>query len=288
VSPLLVAVGALIGGAMVAAVAVPPTFALLRRLGHERQNFEGRRLLHSGGLALMPAPLLALWLSPGPDDRVLPAAATLLLFALLGLADDLWGSRAVGGLRGHLGALLQGRVTTGAVKALGGSAGALLTGAWLQGALPAGEVELLAWGGRSLLAAVLIALSANALNLLDLRPLRSLKGFWTAALPLWAWGLTAGAPDRVVAALGALLGASIVYATREARRQTMLGDAGANMLGAFLGLTAAVLLPWPAQAAVAALLVAFHLYTEGHSFSAWIEAHPTARRIDEWGWKSGS
>lgn len=279
----LLAAGA--GALVTGGVAAPMVFAMLRHLGHRRDNFEGRRVVHSGGFALLPAPFIALWLAPGSGSTALPGAATLLLFALLGLADDRWGSRAVGGLRGHLGALLRGRVTTGAVKAVGGSLGALLIGGWLQGPLPGQFTGLVAWGGRALMAAALIALSANALNLLDLRPLRALKGFWVTALPLWGWAIVSDPAGQAVRMLGAMLGGTIAYAEWEARRESMLGDAGANMLGAFLGFTAAVLLPWPVQAGAVALLVAFHLYTEGHSLSAWIEAHPTVRRIDGWGWR---
>lgn len=282
-SPRGAALLALGVGALVTGPAAWLVFAVLRRLRHQRQNFEGRRLVNSGGIALLPAPFAALWLTHTAGPAVLPAAATLLLFALLGLADDLWGSRAVGGLRGHLGALLKGQVTTGAVKALGGAGGALLIGGWLQGPPPGSPPALLAWGGRALLAGALIALSANALNLLDLRPLRALKGFWATVLPLWGWGLFTDPGGEVVRMLGALLGGSVAYAEYETRREAMLGDAGANLLGAIVGFAAAVLLPWPIQATLVTLLVALHLYSEGHSLSAWIEGNAVARRIDRWG-----
>jgi UDP-N-acetylmuramyl pentapeptide phosphotransferase/UDP-N-acetylglucosamine-1-phosphate transferase len=125
--------------------------------------------------------------------------------------------------------------------------------------------------------ALLIALSANLLNLLDLRPLRTLKGFWLlSAGLLWA-------ADPL---LSLLWGLSLPYARLEARRRVMLGDTGANALGGVVGVSAALLLPLWAQAAVVALLLGFHLWAEKHSLSAWIEAHAWARRIDGWGWRT--
>ena len=57
------------------------------------------------------------------------AAAYFLVtfsFGLLGLVDDLYGSRKVGGFSGHFGALRRGRLTTGAAKAIGGSVAGVL------------------------------------------------------------------------------------------------------------------------------------------------------------------
>src|SRR5207244_2527948 len=155
-------------------------------------------------------------------------------FALLGLADDLWGDRSTGGLRGHFRALAQGRVTTGAVKALGGAVLALAVAAGQAWPTPP---ALPGWLARVVLQAALVALTANAINLLDLRPLRALKGFAASGLPLFLW-CAAGGNAASIAALGALLGAAAVYAPFEARRRAMLGDAGSNLLGAVLGLAA--------------------------------------------------
>ena len=105
------------------------------------------------------------------------------------------------------------------VKALGGAAAALGIAAYLHGGGPV----TLAWGALVLLSGATIALTANALNLFDLRPLRALKVFSLAALPLWLVGTATGSAAPIPAGLGALLGAGTVYARREARRQAMLG-----------------------------------------------------------------
>jgi UDP-GlcNAc:undecaprenyl-phosphate/decaprenyl-phosphate GlcNAc-1-phosphate transferase len=150
------------------------------------------------------------------------------------------------------------------VKALGGAALALA----------------LAWSVRPgpfvLLSAALIALTANAFNLLDLRPLRTLKLFWLLG------GLLAvpGPP-----LLRHLLVLSLLYAPLEARRRLMLGDTGSNALGGAVGMVSVLLLPVWAQALTVLLLLAFHLWAERYSLTAWIEAHPLAKRLDDLGWR---
>jgi UDP-N-acetylmuramyl pentapeptide phosphotransferase/UDP-N-acetylglucosamine-1-phosphate transferase len=279
------ALGALVLGAAASAMLTPLVVAALRRVGHKRPNFRGQAVVNSAGLVLpVPLALGLLALSRGGREAIV-GTSLAVAFALLGLIDDVWGSRSVGGLRGHFRALLKGQVTTGAVKAIGGGTAALATGMMLQvGAAPG--VFLVSWGGRAVLTAALIALAANAVNLLDLRPLRALKGFAFAAVPLWGWLLLRAPLSAAATGLGALIGAVLAYAPWEARQQAMLGDAGANLLGAFLGFAAASTLPWPAQLAAVAGLAALHWYSERHSFSAWIRAHPAAAALDAWGWEA--
>jgi UDP-GlcNAc:undecaprenyl-phosphate/decaprenyl-phosphate GlcNAc-1-phosphate transferase len=233
---------------------------VLTRLGLERRNFLGAPIGSAGGLLFVLGALYGV-IRFKQDHRVM--AGCVLAFGLLGLIDDRWGGHSHKGLRGHLAALQQGWITTGLVKALGGGAAALAA-AWLL------------WPGPwALLSAALIALSANTLNLLDLRPLRALKLFWLVGLPAFT-----SAPPLLVF----LLGLSLPYGLLEARRKVMLGDTGSNALGAALGATGAWILPLWAQGALVAALVLFHAWAERHSLTEWIDAHPWAKAIDRWGW----
>jgi hypothetical protein len=158
-----------------------------------------------------------------------------------------------------------------------------------------------------LTSAIVIALSANTLNLFDLRPLRALKLFGLGAvlllaattapllavdrlpaLPLW-WPIwlrgAPGSPAVAVALLGLALAPALLYAPLEARRRAMLGDTGANALGALLGVAACALLPLAGQAVLAAALIGLNLYAETHSLSALIRSHPLLERLDGWGWR---
>ena len=139
--------------------------------------------------------------------------------AAFGAYDDLAGSGDRRGFRGHLGALRQGEVTTGAVK-LGGIGVTGIVSAALAGGSP---VDLILNAG-------LVAGGANLLNLLDLRPGRAIKVAAASGVLLGAAG-----QDSVAAPLGAAL----ALLPEDLGERAMLGDAGANALGAMLGASAA-------------------------------------------------
>jgi UDP-GlcNAc:undecaprenyl-phosphate GlcNAc-1-phosphate transferase len=186
-----------------------------------------------------------------------------------GVLDDLAGSGKRRGLRGHLGALAHGEVTTGSVK-LAGLAATGLAGGLLLG------------GRRSdvLINAGLIAGGANLLNLFDLRPGRAVKVAALSAGLIAAGG--AGAPDRSagLAAVAAPLGAGLALLPEDLAERAMLGDAGANALGAMLGAAAAGSLPRSARAGLLAGIVALTVASEKVSFTKVIEAVPALRRLD--------
>jgi UDP-N-acetylmuramyl pentapeptide phosphotransferase/UDP-N-acetylglucosamine-1-phosphate transferase len=193
--------------------------------------------------------LLPLWL---PQGLRAAAIAVLSVLGAVGLLDDLYASRhQARGLRGHLRALLSGRLTTGGVKAIGGLAAGVAAGAILAPGRPA----------MIALDALLIALCANSVNLLDLRPGRALKGF--AVLCLVALIASPGS----FSLLGPMLALALVLAPAELAGRVMLGDVGANVLGGIAGVGLVVALsPWQRLVSVLALL-AFHFLCERVSFS---------------------
>jgi UDP-GlcNAc:undecaprenyl-phosphate GlcNAc-1-phosphate transferase len=258
----LFAVGA---GALFAWASGPLVFAALCRARLVRANYLGAAIPTSAGV-LFGLCLMALLLASVVRPFLLSAErvqiATALGFGCLGLLDDRWGTAEFKGLRGHLRALARGRITTGLIKAAGGVA--IAVGATFQ----------LRTGSSVVAAALAIALSANAFNLLDLRPLRTLKAFWFVSLLL---SPVLPAPHALV------LGASLPYSREEGRRRVMLGDAGSNLLGALIGTSLAMILPAPGLWIVAGVLAAFHLWAEKHSLTAWIAERPWARVVDNWG-----
>lgn len=185
-----------------------------------------------------------------------------------GLLDDLAGDSASKGLRGHLGALRQGRVTTGALKIAGIGASGLVGAALVD--RDAGR----RLGPATLVGGAVIAGSANLANLLDLRPGRALKATVLGGIPLALLGETAAA-SAVGAALGSL--------PADLRGETMLGDTGANAAGALVG-TALVARSGPLGRGVAlAVLTALTLASERVSFTRVIESTPVLRDLDAWG-----
>ncbi len=185
-----------------------------------------------------------------------------------GLLDDLAGDSASKGLRGHLGALRQGRVTTGALKIAGIGASGLVGAALVD--RDAGRRI----GPATLVGGAVIAGSANLANLLDLRPGRALKATVLGGIPLALLGESAAA-SAVGAALGSL--------PADLRGETMLGDTGANAAGALVG-TALVARSGPLGRGVAlAVLTALTLASERVSFTRGIESTPVLRDLDAWG-----
>lgn len=190
-------------------------------------------------------------------------------FALLGLVDDLLGTEQDRGFAGHLRALAAGRLTTGAVKLLGGGVVAIVLTA------APGEVS-----GRRLLAdAALVALAANLGNLLDRAPGRTIKVGLGAYVPL---ALAAGT-SPVGLALAPVLGAAGGLLASDLRERIMLGDTGANLLGAVLGLGVVVETSRGVRTGVLVALVALNVASERISFSRVIEANPVLRRLDRAG-----
>lgn len=187
-----------------------------------------------------------------------------------GLYDDLVGSRpaerATKGFAGHLAAARSGRLSAGAVKVVGIILSALVS----TRGMPPPRLDRLLAGG-------VIAGSANLLNLLDLRPGRALKCALLVGVPLLlSSGPGAALAAGPVGAAAALLGADL-------DERAMIGDAGANALGAALGLALAQATGRRRNAALLAVLVALTAASELVSFSRVIDATPALAWFDALG-----
>jgi hypothetical protein len=160
----------------------------------------------------------------------------------IGLADDLW-SGPQRGFRAHL----RAGATTGVLK---------LVAIPLYGLLRT----------RSLSGALLVALSANALNQLDTRPGRALKAYLVVACAL-------DAPKTL----------AVLLAPYDLREMAMLGDAGANGLGAMLGLNSVNRFTGRGRWIAIGALAGLTLLGERRSLGALIERTPGLRDLDAWG-----
>jgi len=118
----------------------------------------------------------------------------------------------------------------------------------------------------------LIAGGANLLNLFDLRPGRAIK------VALLAGGLLARAGGG--AASAAPLAAATALLPEDLGERSMLGDGGANALGAMLGAAAATSLPRPARIAALGAVVGLTAASEVVSFTQVIERTPLLRWAD--------
>jgi UDP-N-acetylmuramyl pentapeptide phosphotransferase/UDP-N-acetylglucosamine-1-phosphate transferase len=229
-----------------------------------RVNHRGEPVSLLAGPALAVAAVAAAAVAPGLPGRTRAALVTAGVgAAALGGYDDLAGRGDRRGFRGHLGALARGEVTTGAVK-LGGIGATGLAAAALAGGAPADVV----------INAGLVAGGANLVNLFDLRPGRAIK------VSLAGAALLAGAvPREAGPAVAAPAGAAAALLPDDLAEQVMIGDAGANCLGAMLGVATAGL-SRPARAALLAGIAGLTAASEVVSFTAVIERTPVLRRLD--------
>ena len=190
-------------------------------------------------------------------------------FGFLGLVDDLAAVGEDRGFRGHLGALREGRVTTGVLKLLGGAAVAIVIVA-----MPGFK------SGRTLIVdAALIALAANLGNLLDRAPGRTIKFGLVAYVPI---AIAVGTTPIGIAA-APVMGASLGLLPDDLRERLMLGDTGANVIGAVLGLTVVLGSRDSIRLAVMLVLLALNVAAELVSFSRVIDAVPPLRWFDRLG-----
>jgi hypothetical protein len=193
-------------------------------------------------------------------------------FALLGLLDDLGGAGESGGFRGHLRTLAHGRLTTGAAKLFGGAAVAVVV-------VSAREPDSL---GRLLADGALVALAANLGNLFDRAPGRTTK----LTLVAFAVLVAAAGAEPVLAGVALAVGAGAGLLTADLAERLMLGDAGANVLGAALGLGVVLACSPGVRTAVLVVVALLNLASERISFSRVINAVPPLRTADRWGRQS--
>ncbi|WP_199035857.1 hypothetical protein [Glycomyces salinus] len=215
------------------------------------------------------------------------AAAAGIAGGALGLYDDMADSKGekAKGFKGHLAALRRGRVSAGLVKILGIS-GAGLAGAALVEQANAPERR----SGLSRLwnigvAGGVIAGSANLINLFDLRPGRALKVVSLLAAPLTR-PPGSKAPKTAVGGANTAVAVSSSAAAamgEDLEGKTMLGDCGANALGALLGLAFIARTGNLGRHVALAALVALIGTSERVSFTQVIAETPVLRELDELG-----
>ena len=191
-------------------------------------------------------------------------------FGLVGLVDDIIGTSAARGFRGHLGALRSGRLTSGLLKlALGLAIAAVAT---------LTDEGLVVHGLR----AVVIVGSANVFNLLDLAPGRAVKSAVVLMAPVI---VLERAHEYFVVGPIMFLGAVLGLAPFEMREEVMLGDAGSNALGAAVGSAWVVAVAGNdvALGCLAAVVLGINVAGEFTSFSRVIDRVGPLRAFDRWG-----
>jgi UDP-GlcNAc:undecaprenyl-phosphate/decaprenyl-phosphate GlcNAc-1-phosphate transferase len=237
-----------------------------------RANHRGRPVTLLEGAAVTTAAVTAAVLAPGLPGRQRCALALAGLAAGgAGCLDDLAGGGDHRGFRGHVAALAHGRATTGLVKLAGIGAAGLAASALIMapGRRAAGSAA-----ADLVINTGLAAGAANLINLFDLRPGRAIKVSLLAAAALAASAEAARVPAAAPA------GAALALLPDDLGERSMLGDAGANALGAMLGVSAAAALPRPARLAVLAAIATLTVASERVSFTKVIARSPALNWLD--------
>lgn len=279
----------------------------------ERTNFHGVTVSLRGGVAMAGAAVASAAVASALSDQpraALGGVVASLGGGLAGYIDDVDqgahdGGKVAKGLKGHLGALAHGQVTTGVIKIAGIGASALAASALVgsKATSVSGKAADLA------LNTVLIAGTANLANLLDLRPGRALKATVLVATPLSYFSCaaaktpasgasvtsatpaaasakpvspasTSGASAQRLLASG-LNAAAITALVEDLQETTMLGDTGANAAGALLGTSLAANDSWKLRLGTTLGVVGLILASEKVSFSKVIAANPALNWLDQ-------
>jgi hypothetical protein len=271
----------LLVSAAVAALVLGRWLADMAASGLTRENYRGRRVAFPAGAPMLACSLVALAPLAVLDDRadldlLDPELRRWIVYvlgvALLGLLDDALGRGAASdtarGWRGHARAVLGGRFSTGAIKAIG----ALALAAYAASGRGQEGLDYV----RDL---ALLLLATNLFNLLDLRPGRAEKAFVAllAGLCLGAW------TAEPLELLGIFIGPVVVGAAFTLRERAMLGDTGSNLIGALAGVAMLVALGEDGRWIALALVSALTIYGEFRSISSAVDSIPPLRWLDSLG-----
>ncbi|WP_148867084.1 hypothetical protein [Thermosediminibacter litoriperuensis] len=225
-------------------------------------NYRNKQVITAGGVVFVIVAILtniynAVIIKYHPISESLILAAAGMGFS--GLLDDVYGSNAAKGLKGHFSELFRGRITTGSIKAVMGLAVAYLISLKKGGSLLEVVVN-----------ALIIALTANLLNLMDLRPGRACRFFLFSTAILFFYFLFVE-NTSLIAWFLPLVASAMVFLIYDSKEIVMMGDTGANVLGMSLGVEIAWGTSFNVRVSVLVLLIGIHLLAEHYSITRIIE-----------------
>ncbi len=228
-------------------------------------NYRKERIpIGMGILFAVLAPLTAITVSAITGEITAESsvfAAAVLMMGFAGMIDDFLGNKNDKGFKGHIKALLRGRLTTGGFKAVLGFITAFIVSIFISSFSEQRHITDI------ILNTFLIALFTNIINLFDLRPGRACKAYLLFLIIINIFSARTEIPYLSLASAGIVLG----YIRKDLKAEVMMGDTGSNALGASLGVIAAIVCPYYVKLGMAFVLVGLHIVSEFYSFSKIIE-----------------
>mgnify|MGYP004732714997 FL=1 len=192
---------------------------------------------------------------------------SMMAMFFAGALDDLIGNRNVSGLKGHFKSLFKGELTTGGFKALFGGFVGLVVSVCISSSI----VDII-------VNTLIIALSTNLMNLLDLRPGRAIKAYLVIMIPIY---ITLTGYTKVFPLL--ILPNVLAYFNTDLKARGMMGDTGSNVLGISIGVLMALGYGIKVRLAWLVFLILMHLITEKFSLTKIIEKNRVLKFIDNLG-----
>ncbi|NLS45090.1 MAG: hypothetical protein GX969_05060 [Firmicutes bacterium] len=277
-SPLIISLACGTIALCFAALIKMPCIELLKSSGLIQRNYAGSIIPTSTGIifavSVFPAAMITvkLFILTGPELQfIFPYLLLVSGSSFAGLIDDAYGLNSHKGLIGHFKASMSKRMpTTGVVKAM------II---WIITLISL----YLSVKGRPVLFLLfdtaLVGLFANFMNLLDVRPARSAKVFFIILISFFVYDYK----SFVGLVPAALTGTILAGLNDELSGVSMMGDAGANLLGAVLGFWVAVSFPVPTKILALLFLIGIHIYTERYSISDIFDTNPILHFLDQLG-----
>lgn len=184
-----------------------------------------------------------------------------------GILDDILGNRDVSGLKGHFKSLLNGSLTTGGFKALFGG----FIGIVISIGVSKNITDII-------INTLIIALSTNLMNLLDLRPGRAIKVYILIMV-----GIFINLTGYIKLLPMLILPNVLAYFNYDLKAKAMMGDTGSNVLGISIGILFVMGYSLQIRIAWLVFLVFIHILTEKYSLTKIIENNKVLNYIDKLG-----
>ena len=238
-----------------------------------RPNYKGDNIPVSMGIVFLPMIIInSTILSFATHEYQNLLYLFMYIFGIIsmffaGILDDILGNRDVSGLKGHFKSLLNGTLTTGGFKALfGGFIGIVISIGVSKNIFDV------------IINTLIIALSTNLMNLLDLRPGRAIKVYILIMLGIF---ITLIGYIKLLPLL--ILPNVLAYFNYDLKAKAMMGDTGSNVLGISIGILFVMGYSLKVRIAWLLFLVFIHILTEKYSLTKIIENNKILNYIDKLG-----
>ena len=238
-----------------------------------RPNYKNIDIPVSMGIVFLPMIIInGIILSFVTNDQVNKTYLYMFIFGVMsmflaGIMDDVIGNRDVSGLKGHFKSLLKGKLTTGGFKALFGG----FVGVIISVGISKNITDII-------INTLIIALSTNLMNLLDLRPGRAIKSYLLIIISIFITSI-----GYVRSLILLIVPNVLAYFNMDLKAKSMMGDTGSNVLGISICIVFVMSYGLNTRIAWLLFLIFIHILTEKYSLTKIIEKNKVLNYLDKLG-----